>query len=413
MERNVRLLSVATAFRSFGAALYSPFIALFLSDVLHIDYVEIALIIFAVGALGLPFNLLGGLVTDRIGRRQMILLGLAAEALATAGLAYAFAVRSLPDAIAAGAAGTVIATAAGPALAAYVADVAVGAERTRGFTWFRIGFNAGYSGGITLAGLLVASVGFAVSAGVGSALIGGTTIVLAALLRPSPYDIRLSTRGRPPAAGAAPAPGRTMRESLRLIVKDRGALELMVAWVLASLTLGQWGITFPLYVHNILGVPFWLLGAGLALNGLLVVFGQTPTTHWGIGRRHTSLAILGVLLYLAAFLGLGAAGLLGVYPAATFVGAVVLLTIGENLESIPQMTLPSNLAPFGETGAYNGAFGFAFSIGFLAAVLLGGVVLQLTANPLLIWVLLCAPSVPAILLFQHARGRLGAAADRA
>ncbi len=90
-----------------------------------------------------------------------------------------------------------------------------------------------------------------------------------------------------------------------------------------------------------------------------------------------------------------------------------MITFGENLVTIPAATLPSNLAPQGEVGAYNGLFSAAAGGGGLAAILVGGVVLSLTANPLVIWLFLVAPAVPSVLLFRHAAPRLPRAVDTA
>ena len=414
MDRNLRLLGVGVAVRMLGNALYNPFLALFLVNVLHLGYFEVGAIIAAVGVVLLPFNLLGGLLTDRFGRRRLILLGLAGEAATAGGLAYAFAVLSLTGAIAAALAGGIITSLAGPASSAYIADFAQGPERTRGFTFYRIGFNAGYSAGVTIGGLLIASIGFAGAVGVAAVIIASAAGFLTLTLAPSPQDLELrrsSSSPLPTASPAPPTPG--MRASFRLLARDRTALELLLAFALAVLVAGQWAVTFPLYVHNVLGIPYALLGTGLALNGLVVVFGQTATTESVLGRRHTSIAALGLGLYAISFVGLGAAGLFAVFPTAVFFVAVVVLTIGENLITIPQATLPSNIAPHGEIGSYNGAFAMVGGAGFIVSVLLGGAVLGLTSNPLLIWLVLVAPVVPALILLRHAAGRLSAAQNTA
>jgi len=204
-----------------------------------------------------------------------------------------------------------------------------------------------------------------------------------------------------------------MVESLRILSRDRVALELLVAVALTALVVGQWGVTFPLYVRNVLGVPYSLLGIGLALNGLIVVFGQSATTQSVLGRRHTTIAILAIGLYGVGFLGLGIAGVLAFAPVVAFFAAVAVLTIGENLVTIPQNTLPSNLAPAEEIGSYNGAFSMVAGLGGILSVVVGGAVLESTSNPLLIWVLLLIPAVPAILLFRHAATRLSPVVDRA
>lgn len=414
MNRNLRLLGLGVGIRMLGNALYAPFLALFLVNVLRLSYLEVGLIIAGIGVVLLPFSFLGGLLTDRLGRRRLLLIGLAAEAVTTGGLAYAFWVQSLAGAIAAALAGGVVTAAAGPAAAAYIADFTESSERTRGFTFYRIGFNAGYSAGVTVGGLLIASIGFAGAVAVGTAIIASGTAFLALTLAPSPRDLRLSS-AHPPVSATAPSgpPPPTMMASFRLLARDRVALELLLAFALVAMVVGQWAVTFPLYVHNVLGVSYSLLGVGLALNGLVVVFGQTLTTESVIGGRHTTIAIVGVLLYTGAFLALGTAGLLAIVPTAVFFVAVVVLTLGENLVTIPQATLPSNLAPPSEVGSYNGAFAMVGGAGFLVSVVLGGAVLGATSNPLLIWVLLLVPSLPAILLLRHAARRLSPGQDRA
>ena len=414
MNRNLRLLGFGVAIRMLGNALYSPFLALFLVNVLHIGYFEVGVIIAGVGVALLPFNWLGGLATDRLGRRRLILLGLLGEVAATAGLAYAFALHSLAGAILAALLGGGVATTAGPAYSAYIADFAEGPERTRGFTWYRIGFNAGYSAGVTIGGLLISLIGFAGAVGVAAIVIGGGTAFLFATLEPSPRDHELGPRRRAESKSSTPpSPSKGLKASFVTLARDKVALEVLLAVGFAALVAGQWAVIFPLYVHNVLGISYALLGAGLALNGLVVVFGQSFTTESMIGRRHTTIAILGLALYVVAFVGLGAAGWLRLAPVVAFFAGVVILTIGENLITIPQATLPSNLAPREETGSYNGAFAMVGGAGFIVSVLVGGLVLASVTNPLLVWVFLVLPAVPAIVLFRHAAHRLPLTVDRA
>jgi MFS family permease len=418
VDRNLRILGLSVGVRMLGNALYFPFLALFLHSVLGVGYLAIGVLFFGVGFVQLPFNILGGLWTDRYGRRRLIVVGLVAEAAATGGLAYAFDLKSLVGAIIAGTLGGMITSAAGAASGAYVADIASGSERTQGFTFLRVGFNAGYSAGVTLGGILISLIGFAPSVAVAAGIIAAGAGVVALWLAPSPFDRQL-VNGRSPAAGSpvkAPSGGgnaRGLGQSLKALVRDRVALEVALAFMFAGLFLGQWAITFPLYVHNVLGIPYSLIGIGLALNGLVVVFGQSLTTRSVAGQRHTSIGIGGVGLFAIAFLGLGAAGLWSIYPTEVFFLAVLVLTLGENLATIPQSTLPSNLAPPGEIGLYNGAFGTVGGVGFLGSVLLGGWVLSVTSNSLLIWVILALPGIPAVVLLRHAAGKMGPDVDTA
>jgi MFS family permease len=415
MDRNLKLLTLGVGVRTFGAALFYPFLALFLYSILHLGYFEIGVLIVAVGLVQMPFGLLGGLLADRVGRRRLILLGLAAESAASFGLAYGFSIRSLAVAVVAATLGGIITSAAGAAYSAYIADYAAGSDRTRAFTWYRIGFNAGFSAGVGLGGTLVALLGFPVAVAIAAVIIGVAAALLAALLRPSPYDTKLAAGLAARALTSAPqaARGRSLGQSLRIMARDRVAIEVAVAFLFASLVYGQWSVIFPLFVHNVMGISYGLLGAGLALNGLIVVVGQAPTTEAAIGWRHTSLGILAAVLIAASYLLLGVAGLFVLLPVAAFLAAVVVLTIGENVGAIPSSTLPSNIAPPEEIGAYNGAIGMFMGLGGLSATLVGGAVLSVTANPLLIWVLLASPSIPAVILFRLAARHIPGQADRA
>ncbi len=413
MERDLRILALGMAIRTFGAAIYSPFLALFLYSILHVGYFDIGAILLGVGLFQLPFGLIGGLWSDRGGRRRLIVLSLVAEAVFTAVLAYSFSIESLALAIAAAAVGGAVLSATGAAFSAYIADWSLGSQRTLGFTWYRVSFNAGFAAGVALGGTLVAFVGFAGAVAMAAVIIAGAAGFVAGFLRPSPYDRALRAGTAPVPAGAAPFPPRSLRASLGLLAQDRTALWVAAGFCLVAVTSAQWSVTFSLFVHNKLGVSYAILGIGLALNGLVVVVGQAPTTRGVLGMRHTTIAILGGAFYVAGFLLLGASARWELLPTAAFFVAVVVLTFGENLLSIPTSTLPSNLAPPAEIGAYNGGFSAVQNAASLAAIFLGGVVLSAVADPLYEWLLLVAPAVPGVLLLRWVSRRIPLTVDRA
>lgn len=414
MKRDLQLLSLGFAIRTFGAAIYNPFLALFIYSILHVGYLEIGVIFVGLGALQLPFGLVGGLWTDRVGRRRLIILSLVAEAISTAGLAYAFQIQSLALGIlVAGAAGCILSV-SGPAFSAYIADWDVGSNRTMAFTWYRISFNAGFAAGTAIGGTLVTVIGFPGAVAVSAAIIGVASIFVLALLHPSPYDERLRRDGAKSAAAPTPSgPSRTLRESFALLLADYPALLVASGFALVFLTEGQWNVTFSLFVHNKMGIPYDILGIGLALNGVVVVVGQFTTTRSVLGLRHTTIAIMGGALYVVAYLLLGLSTLWMLFPVMIFLVSVIVLTIGENLTSIPSSTLPSNLAPVGEIGAYNGAFGAFMNASGLGAIFLGEVVLASVASPLLEWVVMVIPALPGFLLVKFAASRIPIEKDRA
>jgi MFS family permease len=411
LTANLRRITVGAGLRAFGLSLIGPFLALYLHNVLGIGYVEIGLVVAAIGIPPLFIGGAGGLLADRLGRRRLFLAAFALEGGSLGAGGFAMAAHSFGGVLVAFAVSSVAGNLGGPAIAAYVSDFTTGPMRTRAFTWQRVGWNVGFALGVSVGGVFLVLTGFApVAWGAGAATLVGAAY-LALTLEPSPYDERLALA---PSAGASPTqrPG-TVGESLRILRRDRAFLGFCIAFALANITLGQWAVTFSLYVAGPLGLPYSLLGLGFAVNGLVVVFGQVPMTQLAIGRRHTSLATAGVLAYIAAYLALGVAGVLPIGAVAVFFAAVVLLTLGENLTSIPFSTLPSNAAPPSEIGAYNGLFGTVGGIGFLLSVVVGGVALSAIHNPIELWLILCAPGVPAIWLFRRAGRELSRESNRA
>ena len=415
MERNIRWMGLGGIIRATGVSLVLPFLVLYLRRVLDLGYTEIGVLVALTGVVPLLIVPFAGLLTDRIGRRRLFLLSLAGEAGSFLALAGAMRLESLVGVLVLATTVQIVGTIGGPALSAYVADFTEGSDRTMGFTWLRIGWNVGFTIGVLAGGVLIGFVGFVwVAFGAGVVLLGSTSL-LAAVLDPSPYDRR---RAAAASVGArvepTAAPSASVRRSLEILARDRPFLALCAVVALSELTIGQWATIFPLYVNTVLGLPYALLGAGFALNGLIVVFGQAPMTRAAAGRRHTSLFVGGVAAYAVGFFLFGVVGQYSLFLVPMFFAVVFVLTIGENLTSIPMSTLPSNLAPPTEIGAYNGAFFALIGIGQLLAPAVGGAVVATGAAPLAVWSALVAPSVPAgLILALYVTPRLRDAPNRA
>ncbi|HYA56938.1 MAG TPA: MFS transporter [Thermoplasmata archaeon] len=412
MDRNVRWLGLGAIVRATGLSLILPFLVLYLRNVLALGYLEVGLLVALTGVPPLLIVPFAGLLTDRIGRRRIFLAALVGEAVAILGLAGAMHARSLLGVLGLATTVSVVGTIAGPAISAYVADFVQGSDRTMGYTWVRVGWNVGFTIGVFAGGALIGWFGFVpVALGAGGVLLGGTGF-LAAFLDPSPYDLsRVKTL-----AGASAGPARTgsVRRTISVLSRDRPFLALCGAVALAELTVGQWGTIFPLYVNTVLGIPYSILGAGLALNGLVVVFGQAPMTRASLGTRHTTLFVVGLALYAGGFLLFGVVGQFALAVVPAFFVVVFILTLGENFGSIPSTTLPSNLAPPTEIGAYNGVFAAIVGTGYLLSTALGGAVIALTPSPMMVWGILVAPSVPAgAILTLYVAPRIRAGANRA
>jgi len=412
MDRNIRWLAFGGVVRASGLSLILPYVALYLRNVLGLGYAQIGVLVALLGILPLAVYPFGGAIADRLGRRDLFLGALVLEAASVLGGGAAMRAHALVPVLLCGAAVSFSGALGGPALSAYVADLATGSARTQGFTWSRIGWNVGFTAGVLAGGVFIGFVGFATVGFVAGAILIGSTALLAWTLEPSPYD-RQRALGAPRPGTPGATGGRTAGTGGRLL-GDRVFLALCAVFALGYVAVNQWVTTFPLYANTVLGIPYADVGIGLALNGVLVVVAQAPTTRAALGGRHTTLVHLGILLYVAGFLLFGAVALVPMLVLGGFLASVVILTMGENVLSIPGSTLPSNLAPPGEIGAYNGAF-FAFSgIGQVLATTVGGFVLALGWSPPLTWALLMLPAVPALALgYGWVAPRISREADRA
>lgn len=408
MDRNLRWLAFGAVVRASGLSLILPFIALYLRDVLGVGYAEIGILVAVLAILPLALSLAGGAIADRLGRRRLFLVSLVLEAGSVLAGGVAMLERSLPGVLAAGAGVGLSGSLGGPALSAYVADLSVGGARTEAFTWFRIGWNLGFTSGVIAGGALIGLFGFATVGLCAGGVLIGSTALLASQLEPTPYD-------RDRAAGRArPGSEQTAGGTWSTIARDRVFLGFCVVISVAGLSVNQWSTIFPLYANSVLGIPFVDIGIGLALNGVLVVVAQAPTTRAAHGHSHVNLTVLGTALYVAGFVFFGLISLVPGLVLAGFLAAVVVLTMGENVLTIPTPTLPSNLAPPGEVGAYNGAFFAITGVGTILGTTLGGFVLALQLRPDVTWGLLMLPAVPA-LLFAVAwlKPKVPSEADRA
>ena len=411
LPRNLQRITIGSVFRAFGLSLIGPFLALYLHNVLGVGYAEVGILAAAVGIPPVAIAGVGGFLADRIGRRRLFLLAFFVEGASLVAAGFAMATHSLAGLLAAFVVAGIAGNVGGPAISAYVSDFATGMVRRRAFTWQRVGWNVGFAAGVTSGGVLLVLVGFPyVGWAAGAATLVGATY-LALTLEPSPYDLGLARGSAASAAPTAARPG-SVRDSLRILRRDAGFLWFCLAFALGTVTASQWNVTFALFSSGALHLPYSVLGLGFAVNGLVVVFGQVPTTELTSRRTNTTLAAAGTLAYALAFLGLGIAALLPAGAIVVFFVAVVVLTVGENLQSVAATTLPSNAAPPSEIGAYNGAFTTIWGIGGLVAIVFGGFALAAIHNPIVLWLVLCAPAVPALLLFGVAGRRLTPAANR-
>ena len=137
-----------------GGTLLFPFFSLYITQKFGIGMTQAGIILGIFSAFGLVGSMVGGALTDRFGRRRLILFGLVFSALSTLSLGLANTLAVLyPLAVVIG----FLSNIGGPASDAMVADLLPEKQRAEGFGILRVAGNLAWIIGPTIGGLVAAS----------------------------------------------------------------------------------------------------------------------------------------------------------------------------------------------------------------------------------------------------------------
>ncbi len=348
----------------FGAAM--PFISLYFYRVLGVSMGVVGTIMLVSAAVSATGRIIGGELTDRLGRRPLIAVTLGVRAvlfMGMAGLVYVkanYLVLALVFLLVrfAGAISQ-------PALSAMVADIVPAARRVEAFGVLRIGGNAGWAIGPALGGFLISisySLLFLLTA-------AATAIGMFLILMFTTESIQARE---------------TARFALRQVLaagKDVKFLLFCLFSLLLFLVMGQFASTLSVFVTTIIGITDVQLGFLYTLNGIVVVLLQWPAARIArrIGIRRALIA--GSLFFAGGYFSVGLA-----HSYAILLAIMVVITTGEVLFSPSATTAVANMSPPDRTGRYMGFFGLAESMGWSAGPFIGGFLFDAFARtPVIMW----------------------------
>jgi MFS family permease len=341
------ILLSGEAIQSVGFGATVPFIALYFTETIGLSPARAGGVLLLFSVVGIVAQPLGGVLADRIGRRPVILGGLAAGAVAV----LAFSAASSLAAVA------LLALLWGlgygvfePAAGAFVTDVAPRELRTEAFGLWRVVNNAGFAVGPPLAALIVW-----LSSLRGTFVLAGVTVLvyLAIAWRALPETRPEQKEGEPTAR---------FREALR----DRLLVILLFGSAIAAFIYALFESALPVFLHDERGLSIATWGIVFGINPVLVAIFQYPISRWSAHHSTRGVLALGLIV-----LGVSMALVWPFESVGVLVLAVVIFTVGEMLQFPVASAAAADLAPERLRGSYQGALNLAFEGSWGPAAVIG------------------------------------------
>ncbi|MEU6443054.1 MFS transporter [Streptomyces sp. NPDC047046] len=315
------------------------------------SYAGLVAALFGLG--GVLASLVGGVLTDRWGRRPTMFTAQAATAVAVAVLGFV----THPVAIA-GVAAVVgfVNSAARPAVQAMLADLVPPEDRVRAFALNYWAINLGFAVSSVLAGFVAE---YSYLAGfLGDATLTMACAIVVFLKLPETRPERPGKEARQDEAG------------LRTVARDGRFMAVVGLSFLVALVFQEAQVGLPITMGQA-GFSPADYGSAIALNGVLIVVLQIPLTRF---IEHRSPGRLLVLSSLLAGYGLGLTAFAD--SMAVLLMTITVWTLAEMVNAPTQTSLVVQLSPVRGRGRYQGVYGLSWSAAALVAPLTAGAMID-------------------------------------
>lgn len=364
--RQFWVLISATFIDRLGGALLFPFFSLYITKKFGVGMTQVGILFGIFSITGLLSSLVGGALTDRMGRKGLLLFGLVMSALSALlmGIVDQFILFVLVTVVVG-----LLADVGFPAQQAMIADLLPEDKRAEGFGILRVVANLAVTFGPMIGGLLAAT----------SYLLLFLLDAFASLTTAAILFFTLRETRRPAQAGEAQESMLQTFGGYFKVLRDSAFTWFLVASMLSVLVYMQMNTTLSVYLRDIHGVPEQGFGYILSLNAAMVVLFQFPITRYISKFRPMIIMVIGTLFYAVGF---GLYGFVSIY--ILFLVAMVIITIGEMLVSPVSQSIVARLAPEAMRGRYMAAYGFSWIIPSALGPLLAGLVMD-NLDPRWVW----------------------------
>ncbi|MEM6283092.1 MAG: MFS transporter [Chloroflexota bacterium] len=363
--RQFWLLLMASFIDRLGGALVFTFFSLYITEKFGVGLTQAGYVFAVFGVTGFVGSIIGGSLSDRYGRKGLIIVGLVASAVLNLMMGLAGSLNILLG----------VATVAGlfgelsrPAHQAMIADIVPEEKHAEAYAAMRVANNTAIVLGPIIGGLLLNVLPFIVlfvADSVTSLIVAG--IVLFALVETH----RTTEDDR---AGE----DFSLRSYITILRNPVFAAFLVIVTVV-GFVYSQMYTTLPVFLRDVHGIPESGYAYILSMNAAMVVLLQFRVTRWL--REYAPLLVMagGALLYAVGFAMYGFVGNYGL-----FMVAMAIITVGEMMVLPTGKAFVTRIAPPQRRARYMAVYSFTFAIPASFATLPAGLVLD-NFNPNLLW----------------------------
>jgi MFS family permease len=349
-----------------GGTLLFPFFSLYITQKFGVGMTEAGIILGLFSIFGLVGSMIGGAVTDKFGRRKLIIFGLIFSAISTLtlGLIKTYAML-IPLSMVIG----LLSDIAGPAHNAMIADLLPEDKRQEGFGILRVSGNMAWIIGPTIGGFVATRSFLALF------IMDAVISCIVAFLF---FKFIPETKPRTAEHIEQVSLFKTF-QGYGTALRDRAFMAFLVASVLMGLVYGQMYSSLSVFLNRVHDIQPSGFGFLLTLSAIVVILFQFSVTRKIKHFPPFLLMAVGTLFYMVGF---GMFGFVTTY--VLFALAIVVVTLGEMIVVPTSQGLAANFAPQEMRGRYMAVYGLSWSIPSTIGPGAAGVILD-NLNPNLLW----------------------------
>ena len=349
-----------------GGFMLYPFFALYLTQKFDINMATVGILFAIFSFTGFIGSALGGALTDRMGRKGVIIASLILSSVSALGMGFA---PSLGWFVAVTVVVGTMSSIGGPAREAVVADLLPENKRAEGYGINRVVFNLAVIIAPPIAGLLIANSYLTLF------------IVDAVISLVAAAFVLIALPETKPAAHPDAVP-ETMKQSFngyKEVFRNTPFILFIGVTILMTLAYMNMNSTLGVFLRDYRGLPEIGFGMLLSINALIVVALQFWVTRRLERFKPLAMMAVGSLLYAIGFAMYGF-----ISGMALFITAMVIITIGEMVVSPFQQALVASFAPEEMRGRYMAVSGMTWGIAFMIGPYFAGLLLD-SPNPNILW----------------------------